>query len=100
MDEGDRQASDEALALIASHRGQYSMAAELMSEAPPSGRKAHFLEKAGRVEEAAACLEELASAGAEVNDHVMRLYCRLATEEFAREPACLEAETHLDFSTR
>lgn len=98
--EADREAAREALALIACMRGNYGAAAELMVSASSSRRKAHIMERAGRLAEAAACLEDLAASGAEAGESVRRIYGKLAATELLGEPACLEAETQLDFSAR
>jgi tetratricopeptide (TPR) repeat protein len=93
----DVQAAREALAQIASLRGEYGSAADLLLEAPASPLKAYVLQRAGRLMEALACMEALGGDDAGL-PAAAELYRRLAAEEFLGEPACVEAETQLDFS--
>jgi tetratricopeptide (TPR) repeat protein len=105
VDGGDDETGEEAVAAhelfarIACLRGRYGEAAALLESAPPSSLKGHVLRRAGRLVEAAACLEEAGNAAEEAAGlPARRIYRRLAAAEFLREPGCLEAETSLDFS--
>jgi tetratricopeptide (TPR) repeat protein len=96
--EPDRQAAREALAAIACLEGRYGSAAELLEDSPASPLRVFALRRAGRLMEAAVCLEETESPAGGMQQSARDLYRRLAAEEFLGEPGCLEAETTLEFS--
>jgi len=58
------------------------------------------MERAGRLAEAAACLEDLVAAGAKAEGSVRRIYGKMAATDLLGEAACMEAETQIDFSAR
>ncbi len=95
---GRRDSAREVLARISCLQGRYGEGARLLEQVPPSELKGHVLRRAGRLVEAAACLEEACGAEAGPGLPAHAIYRRLAAAEFLREPGCLEAETRLDFS--
>jgi tetratricopeptide (TPR) repeat protein len=90
-------AAREILARIACLKGRHDESARLLAQAPPSSLKSHVLRRAGRLVEAAACVEDLGDDSGHPGAPAGSVYRRLAAREFLGEPGCLEAETTIDF---
>ncbi len=95
---GRPNAAREVLARISCLRGRYGEGARLLEDAPSSALKAHVLQRSGRLIEAAACIDESGVRAGDTGLPAHAIYRTLAAREFLREPACLEAETSLNFS--
>lgn len=88
----------EAVGGILCLRGRYGAAADLLAAGPPSNLKAHALRRAGRFMEAAACLADLDPPAGAPSHAARSIYRSLAAGSLLKEPYCIEAETHIDFS--
>lgn len=94
----ERAAAREILARIACLKGRHEDGVRLLAQEQPSSLKSHILRRAGRLVEAAACMEAAGGdAPGEPGAPAQDVYRRLAAGEFLGEPGCLEAETTIDF---